>query len=245
MGAQRVVLQASLLLILAFAPVSAGDDPKADPKKEDKQVVESKAEKHTPATNTDFRKELNLPFPSLGTIGHRIETARRTHDPVSLGHAANELAVAEKVSGKKASVTSSALMKEAAQLASMRRQATELNATLQMANQIASEEGLIQNLKESIALAEKQTKQETESIRRNEEPTGPRRVLINNYTPQYVDLWINGYMKMQIGPGESKYCMIEHKWNPTILKAFGNDDVTTWGPRYIWGTFKTYTWNLH
>jgi hypothetical protein len=244
-GVPRVVVCAALLLTLALAPMSSGDDAKAEPKKDDKQVVDSKAEKRTPATTTDFRKEFNLPFGSLGTLGHRIETARRGHDPVSLAHTANELAVAEKVSGKKASVTSSALMKEAAQLAALRRQATELNATLHMANQIASEDALIQNLKESIASAEKQAKEETESIRRNEEPTGPRRLLVNNYTTQYVDIWINGYMRMQVGPGQSKYCTIEHKWNPTVLKAYGNEDVTTWGPRYIWGTFKTYTWNLN
>jgi len=39
--------------------------------------------------------------------------------------------------------------------------------------------------------------------------------------------------------------VIEHKWNPTVLKGYGNEDTNNWGPRYIWGNFKTYTWNLY
>jgi hypothetical protein len=46
----------------------------------------------------NFRKELNLPFATLGTLGSRIGEARRAGDPVALANAASELAVAEKVS---------------------------------------------------------------------------------------------------------------------------------------------------
>lgn len=238
-------IRLALVLIPALVSSTLAQDTKKPDPKDDKEVAESKAEKRGTATGVDFKKEFNLPFPSLGNLGSRIESARRTHDPVSLAHTANELAVAEKVSGKKASVNSTAIMKEAAELARMRREATELKATLHMAEQISSEEELIKNLKESIASADKITKEETRLVQMKEEPTGPRRLLINNYTTQYVDIWINGYLKMQVPPGQSKWCVIEHKWNPTVLKGFGNDDTSTWGPRYIWGTFKTYTWNLN
>jgi hypothetical protein len=240
----RLVRIAVAVALGLVAPALADNPKKPDPK-DDKQVVDTKAEKRATATGVDFKKELNLPFQSLGTLGARIESARRQHDPVGLAHTANELAVAEKVSGKKATVTSSALMKEAAELAQLRREAAELKATLEVAQQVSSEETLVKNLKESIATADKLTKDETRQVQMNEEPTGPRKLLINNYTPQYVDIWINGFYKMQVPPGQSKWCVIEHKWNPTVLKAYGNDDSTTWGPRYIWGTFKTYTWNLN
>src|SRR5262249_27586694 len=121
----------------------------------------------------------------------------------------------------------------------------ELRAVAQVHEQIASEEAFITELKMDIAAADKRAKQETEAVQRNEEPTGPRKLLVNNYTPQYVDIMVNGYLKMQVPPGQSRWCVIEHKWNPTVITGSGDEDITTWGPRYIWGNFKTYTWNLH
>jgi hypothetical protein len=38
--------------------------------------------------------------------------------------------------------------------------------------------------------------------------------------------------------------VIEHKWNPTVLTAYGNAPFVVWGPRQIEGAFTTYTWNL-
>ena len=235
------ITRIAFVLLLVLASLAA--DP---PKKDDKQTVDSKAQKRTPATATDFRKELGLPFPSLGTLGGRIEQARRAHDPVSLAHTASELSVAEKVSGKKASLTAKEVLKESQELAKLRRQEAELLALTRISQQVENEEQNVVNLKQILAITQKQTKEESEKILRGEEPTGaPRKVLINNYTPQYVDVWVNGFLKMQLQPGSSKWLAIEHKWNPTVLKAYGNDDVTTWGPRTIWGNFKTYTWNLH
>jgi hypothetical protein len=208
-------------------------------------VEDTKATRRTAASSIDFRKELNLPFASLGTLGARIEAARRAPDPVALGNAANELAVAEKVSGKKASLTSSALLQEATELAKLRRQVKELQAMMQLKAQVATEDKSIQDLQTLITQYTQDAKQETEAVQQNQEPTGPRTVLINNYSAQYVDLWVNGYLKAQIGPGESKSCVIEHKWNPTVLNVYGNDDSQTWAPRTIWGNFKTYTWNLY
>ena len=61
------------------------------------------------------------------TLGNRIDTARRQYDPVALGNTASELALAEKVSGKQASLTSTALYKESVELAKLRRQVAELD----------------------------------------------------------------------------------------------------------------------
>ena len=72
----------------------------------------------------------------------------------------------------------------------------------------------------------------------------PRKILLNNYTTQYIDLWVNGNYKMQVPPGGSKWCVIEHKWNPTVLTAYGNADDAVWGPRDVFGAYSTYTWNL-
>src|SRR5262249_42639807 len=155
-----------LVALVVLVSLGAGDEPKPD----DKQVVDSKAEKRQPATAINFRKELNLPFNSLSTLGARIEGARRNPDPIALGNAAHELAVAEKVSGKTASLTSKALLKEAAQLAMLRREATELKATLEMTNQIATEETDITDMKAMLGRAQQQIKDETAAIRQNTEP---------------------------------------------------------------------------
>src|SRR5262245_57169090 len=97
----------ALLGVFLLASVALSQETqKEDPAAQDQQVVASKAIRRTAASSINFRKELNLPFPSLGTLGSRIDAARRAPDPVALAHAASELAVAEKVSGKQAGLTS-------------------------------------------------------------------------------------------------------------------------------------------
>jgi uncharacterized protein (TIGR03000 family) len=213
---------------------------------EDKQVVNSPAVRLTPASSIPFRKELGLPYRTLGTLGARIDAARRANDPVSLANAANELAVAERVSGKTASLTSTALATEATKLAALRRQVPELRAVLQANQQMAAEQEDIKLLKQSISLAQQQAAEDKEAINRNLEPTWkPRTLVVNNYTTQYVDVNVNGNLKGQVAPGMTQTFTIEHRWNPTVLTAYGDEDITTWGPRYIWGRFNTYTWNIN
>jgi hypothetical protein len=236
------VLSCLGLACFALAAQPAKDDPAA----QDKEVVDSKAVRRPSAASVNFRKELNLPFATLGTLGPRVAAARRHPDPVALAHAAHELAVAEKVSGKKASLTSAALIKEAAQLAALRRQQSELEATLAISQEIAAQKENIELLNQSIALAKQQAKQATEAIGMNQEPTwAPRTVVVNNYTTQYLDVYVNGNLKGNVSPGQQQVWTIEHRWNPTVLTAYGNEDTQTWGPRYIWGRFKKYTWNIN
>jgi hypothetical protein len=249
---RRKTATAALALLLAAGSLGLADKaaaPDAKPgekeKKKDKKVVTSKAEKHRSAATINFKKAYGLPFPSLGTLGSRIESARRSPDPVALAHAAGELAVAEKVSGKKADLTSKALLAESAELARMRREVAELKAVAAIHQQVSYEAGQEEFWNKMIRQTERDTKRELDNVRNNTLPTGaPRKVLINNYTSQYLDLWVNGYYKMQIPPGGSKWCVIEHKWDPTILKVYGNEDSGVWGPRYIYGDHPTYTWNI-
>jgi hypothetical protein len=222
------------------------DKTKPKRKEKDTQVVTSKPVKRVPARTINFKKAYGLPFDSLGTLGSRIDSARRKPDPVALAHAAGELNVAEKVSGKTASLTSKALLDESSELAALRRQAAELKAVFAVRQQIANEETDVNYWNTQIGLADKQAEQESAAVQSNTFPTdAPRKVLINNYTTQYIDLWVNGNYKMQVQPGSSAWCVIEHKWDPTILTGYGNqDDSATWGPRYIYGDFQTYTWNI-
>jgi hypothetical protein len=238
-----------LLILLSFGlvPLTGGEQAKKDsPPPEDNQVVSSKATRRPAASSVNFRKDLNLPFASLGTLGSRIEAARRAPDPVALAHAANELAVAEKVSGKTASVTSVQLINEAAELASLRRQEAELQAVLKVSNQIMTAEDRVKSLQDQIELAKAQTKADIQAQQQNTAPTSaPRQVVVNNYTTQYLDIYVNGYYKTQVQPGATQVITVEHRWNPTVLKAYGDEDINTGGPRYIWGKFTKYTWNIN
>jgi hypothetical protein len=93
-------------------------------KKEDAKVVHSKISEGTKscgaACRVNFTKELGLPLEYLSSIGHRISVAQKTPDPVDLALASKALAVAEKVSGKLASITAAQIEKEALELTKMR-----------------------------------------------------------------------------------------------------------------------------
>jgi hypothetical protein len=131
-------VQAALAVLGLVIPVTVNraDDPTTGDHASDKQVVSSKAVQERVAASVNFQKELGLSYPSLRTLGARIDAARQAPDPVTLAHAASELDVAEKVSGKKASITAPEILAEAAKLASLRKQEAELKAVLQVSKQV-------------------------------------------------------------------------------------------------------------
>ena len=221
---------------------AADDKGDAD---DDKEVVTSTVTKRPSAAAVNFRKELNLPFATLGTIGKRVSEARRAGDPVALANAASELAVAEKVSGKKAALTSGALLQESTELAKLRRQESELEAVIQVSKQLGAEERAVTQLSQMAAKAKEQAKLEGEAMRNNGEvPWTPRQLVINNTTTDSLDVYVNGNFKMTVGPSEMQACVIEHRWNPTTVTAYGDQDDDVWGPRTINGKFQKYTWNI-
>jgi hypothetical protein len=212
---------------------------------EDTKVVKTAATKSTPVATVPFRKALGLPYPSLGTLGTRIDAARRSGDPVALAHAASELSVAEKVSGKKASVTSAAIMKEAAELASLRKQVAELKAVQQVSEKVLVEQEQADSLTKAIDFAQTQTAVDQNALKANQEPTdAPRKLVVNNYSTQYVDVQVNGYLKGQVPPGSQKTFTIDQMWNPVSLKGYGDEDTNMWGPVWLPGKWSTYTWNI-
>jgi hypothetical protein len=232
--------------VLAAASLVVGDEPpKDDPAAQDKQVVDSDVTHKPGAASVKFKKQLNLPFNSLDTLGSRIASARHAHDPVALAHAASELHVAEQVSGKTASITSTQLLKESAELAALKRQVAELEAVSRVADQVQQQSQVATILQQNLALAKQQVNADKAAIQTNEEPTWKvRKLVVNNYGTDYVDMYVNGNFKVTIAPGMQQTCYIEHRWNPVVVTAYGNQDVDTWGPRYIWGRWDKYTWNI-
>ncbi len=247
--ARTCLLLAGLLALLSLGVVwpAGGDEPKKDdPAAADKEKIDSKPTKRTAAASVKFRKELGLPLATLNTLGSRIDAARRAHDPVALANAAGELNVAEKASGKKASLLAKELIKESAELAAQRRQEKELWAVTTTAQQIADTDSTLTTLKEILAQAKASAAADSEAIRMNQEPTWkPRTIIVNNYTTQYLDIWCNGTYKVQVAPGMAQSFVIEQRFNPVVLTADGDEDDYTWGPEHIWGRFNKYTWNIN
>jgi hypothetical protein len=242
----RATAGLSLLGLVIAACFTLADEPGKGSVPDDQEIVSSKSTQKKAAASVNFGKQLDLPFNSLHTLGTRVDAARRAHDPVALANSANELAVAEKVSGKKADVTSSELLKESAELAKLRRQDKELQAVLKVSEQLQAESNDIASMNDILTMTKQQIAADKAAINTNLEPTwSPRTVVVNNYTPQYLDIFVNGNYKVQVAPGMQQSFLIEHRWNPTILTAYGNEDSVTWGPRYIWGRFKKYTWNIN
>jgi hypothetical protein len=246
MRVKTFVFAASLLLAgFALVVVPGKAQQKSGPD-DDQQTVNATATKIAPAKSINFNKELRLPYKSFSTLVARIDAARRSHDPVTLAHAANELSVAEKVSGKKAELTSAKLLKQAAELAKLRREVAELKAVHQIAEQTAADNELLAEMKKNLADSETATKNETDALRSNmPPPDSSRTVIVHNNTPQNFDIWVNGYMKTTVDAGQSTWFVVEQKWNPTVIEAFGYGDDTKWGPVHLWGKFKTYTVNLN
>lgn len=210
---------------------------------EDKQTHTSTPSKGTPASGVKFRSDLGLPLHSLSTLGSRIDSARRTGDPVGLAHAASELKIAEKVSGKSAKLTSTQVLGEAAQLAKLRRQEAELSSVLAVSDHVALESEQVMELKKLIEM----NKAEASKLPAGEEPKPGevRKVVVNNYTTQYIDIQINGYLRGQVLPGTTKTFTIDQMWNPIIVKGWGDADETIFGPIQLNGRFGTYTWNIN
>jgi hypothetical protein len=114
-----------IALLACLDPVTADDQPKA---KGNEAVKTSQLKKEPVARTIDFTGSLKLSFPSLATLGRRIDEARLASDPVALACVTRELAVAEKVSGKKAGLSADRLTKEVMGLVKLRAQSKELEA---------------------------------------------------------------------------------------------------------------------
>jgi hypothetical protein len=205
------------------------------------EVIETKAAPQEPASGINFGKALGLSFESLNTLGSRIDQARRTADPVSLANAAQELAVAEQVSGKKASLTSAAVMKEAADLAKMRFDPAELKAVSLIAH---GDETIAKDLTTACAKAEKAEK---ERIANAKDGTKTRGIMGQLHADSRVNatifVYVDGRFVGSMGPFGDIYPYIgQSSWETTHLFARSNDG-RTWN-RNIHNAVNNYHWVL-
>jgi len=176
-----------VIALLAFSVSTVvADEPKAN---KGEAVKMSKLEKAPTATTVDFAGSLKLPFTSLSSLGARIEQNRLEADPVGLASAAHELGVAEKVSGKKASLTADALKEEVVGLAKLRNQSKELEAV----SLLLDDEHARADLQKLAQAAKKRESEEAAALREGEKGRGLQGTLtIVNLHDIGMRVYVNG-----------------------------------------------------
>jgi hypothetical protein len=117
-------------------------------------------------------------------LGECIDKARLAGDPVELASAANLLEAAESVSGKKAKLTAASLFEEAAALAKLRANLTEVATVAKLAG------GDVASDLEAFAKEEK-TKQAEEEDEEKRDLDGD--LIVDNHTHSEVHVYVNGH----------------------------------------------------
>ena len=209
----------------------------ADEKDEKKeQKIEAKAVEAKDAASVNFAKDLGVALAGLRTLGQRIDAARAEPDPVALALAARELDAAEQVGGKKASLTSADLVKEAVGLARDRNMPDELKAVAK----------LVPDGKELEEQADK-TSKELDRRKQGEKPKAIVGTLtVHNHTRFYINVFVNGHNRGTVAPFSNFYVGV-YDWphNTTRLVARAPGLTLTWGPNLVSQDYNHYNWHLY
>lgn len=199
MSLSRLSVGFATLLILVAAPAlsQAQHDGEKGKKPETLKIKGVAKKAQCPAT-VNFAKTFGLSFSTLATLGARILDAQAEGDPVTLGCLARELQVAEQVSGKRASITSKALMDEAVQLALDRFSSDELRALAVM----AWDESSAKTLGQAAEAAKKREVDEEKASADGAQPKGiSNNLFVTNHLDSHVRVYINGRYRGQVRPG--------------------------------------------
>jgi len=208
-------------------------------KKPKPEVIEGKAQPYKTAVGINFGKELGLAFPSLATLGGRIEQARQLPDPVTLAVASRELAAAEQASGKEGSLKSAELSSEAAALAKARSNPKEMKAVA----------ALLGDKGKDLVAAATKAEEWLAKLKKDRESGAKERGLrgtlhVDSRYAGWINVYVNGRNVGSIPPRGDIYPYInDNPWETTILFA-RSDDGRTWRAE-LTGTWKGYTWVLH
>jgi hypothetical protein len=219
------------LLLVAWSVPSA---PSGEKKKDGVTEFSDKAVKAPVPVN--FNAELGLSFASLADLDNRIRLGRILPDPVGLAAAAHELAVAEKVAGKQASLTAKALATEAADLAKRRYDPQELQAVAMLTGNQELQALVKEAAEEKIAAIKGE---KTRGI------TGKLRVISRNKRLQ-IRIYVDGNFIGNVNPGQTRvFDIYQSQWENTRLKAM---DISgdSWQKTVPFGekTGAVYTWTL-
>lgn len=234
----RFALSVCVVGLIAL-PLRAADDAKPG------EIHSKRSEGHKccgAACKVNFVKELGVPLNYLSSLGHEISDARSTPDPVALALLASNLAVAEKVSGKTASVKSADIQKEAVELAKMRGKSAELKAL----KEIVSDKTTKTELEEEVALAEKnEAKAKSDAL----SSVAPKALIgmltVVNHSDECLKIYVHGQYVGECHTGETQSFYAHDHHNPTILQAFCEQDGDLVESKALWGHNHCCHWHIH
>lgn len=191
----------NLALVTSYLSADDAKDKKGDDSVLNIKLTGKATEGSFLAGRINFRKELGIPFDYLDNLGQRIYQARKTPDPVELALAAHALSVAEKVSGKKASLTSETVMSEAFDLALRRGISSELTAVAMLATSQDKKKELDEESK-SANKRELAMKKATEAGEVSRQIAGTVQVI--NRTEWAMSIYLNGFPLGVVFPGQTR-----------------------------------------
>jgi hypothetical protein len=193
-----------------------------------------------PAAATDFATALGLNLESLKTLGARIDHARAEADPVCLAGLARELAAAEEVAGKKATLTGAELTKQAQEMAKYRNRPEELRTVAKILGGDGSEELTAQAEKTARAIERRGKDKESAKAK------GITDTLhVDNHTPYYVRVSVNYVYRGTVAPYGDLYIDVsDPPFHTTVLQATA-PAIGTFEPKYISQPVATFTWRLY
>lgn len=231
------------LVVAGLGGVVVAQDPaKKDEKWESKVSADAKQTGCSRACYVNFSKELGVPFEYLNNIGPRIANARRAADPVDLALAAQSLAIAEKVSGKKAGVTSDEVFKEAAELAKARRISNELAAVAL----VVPDPAMRDDLTKAATLAKGL---EADAAAKAKNASAPREIHGNlrviNHTDHCLRIYVSGRFVGEVHKGQTGNFHVHDSNYETFVEARCEDDGALIKRAVARGHKHDVTWHIH
>jgi hypothetical protein len=235
----RYAIQSAVLAAIGL--VAGGYAGAEDKKADSPQKVESKRVKgEVLAAAVNFPAAYGLGFESLRTVGSRIDQARAAVDPICLAGLARELAVAEEVSGKKASITADALSNEAIELATMRHESAELKALAIM----FKGHDAAKDLEALSAKAKKSEEDDAKAAREGERSRGIRTLVVQNGSNDRVWIYANGKYLGYVNPYHDFTFHVGHGPTTNTQLTAKASDGDTYRAKVVFGNYAKFTWNL-
>ncbi|MCC9606105.1 hypothetical protein LOC68_19555 [Blastopirellula sp. JC732] len=231
------------LFSVALLVVTLASAVRAD----DKVITSEKAQAHQcvcRACYVNFTKEFGVPLEFLGSLGHSIHDARLAPDPAGLAICSRSLAVAEQVSGKKASVTSDEVMSDAIRLAKLRGVSTELEAVKLMVSDDAVKKELTEAI-EDAKVREEEAKQDAEAIAKGEQTKQLfGRLTVYNQCGECVRVYAGGRYLGVVHEGQAACFHVHNHDYHTELEAYCVEEGHLVSADCSEGHRHSYTWYI-
>jgi len=219
--------------LVALAVLGTAGSAFSQDKKVQEQKLESKAEKVKAAKFVDFATELELSIPALANLGERIDNARLASDPIDLALAAKLLEAAESAAaaGKKASITSTALLEEAVALAKRRGDSAELSMLAKLSSGRSADD--------LTALAKSLAQKKPEAVETKLDLHGD--LVIDNHSHSTVFFAVNGWPGGSVPPHSVRVIHVHDAHFAQAHDHFGH----RWSASFESGHYHRYIWVIH